>query len=260
MSIQLVKDWTVKDGAYSNIITMDTPLTITQDGGVDDINSITPTQFHVFNDGKRRDPLFDPNYLQSSGGTPMALRYENIILTPRSFSTQVTTGEGGSNGTSNKIYLGITSTVTPAVMRIEIGTLLKLTNSSQQTEDVLVMGLGNDAQYGSYVNVIRNYKSSSPTGILNVVPGNRVDVSTKHIYLSKAYDFTGIKGGDPLTLNSITNSISSPVPNPDITAFQTIYIKAVPQLQKDGGQQITRIPTQHKTDVYFEISYREYPN
>jgi hypothetical protein len=254
MALQLLKDFTVTGGRYVNLITMDTPLTITQDGGIDDINTIVPTYFYVYNDGKRRDPMFDP-----VDGTDMNLRYEQIILKPKSFQTVIISAGGGSNGTSTRLYLGAVSVTTPAVMRIEIGSVLALTQGVN-TEDVLVMKIGGDA-YGSYVDVIRNYRNSSTTlSALNIVPGNTVDVSTKHIFLSKTTDFSGSVGGSQLTLSNVTSSITVPSANPDVTQYQTIYIKAVPQLQKSGSTQITRIPTQHKTDVYFEISYRELPN
>lgn len=254
MSLQLLRDFTVSSGKYVNSITMDTPLTITQDGGVDDINAIAPTYFYVYNDGKRRDPMFDP-----AEGTDMALRYEQIILRPKSFSTVIISAGGGSNGTSNRLYLGTTQVSTPANMKIEIGSVLTLSTGTN-TEDVLVMKISGDA-YGSYVEVIRNYRNSSTTlAPLNVIPGNTVDVSTKHIFLSKTTDFSQAIGGKELTLTNVTNSIVTPVTNPDPALYQTIYIKAVPMLQKSGTQQITRIPTQHKTDVYFEISYRELPN
>lgn len=255
MSLQLLRDFTVSGGRYTNLISMDTPLTITQDGGIDDINSIAPTYFYVYNDGKRRDPLFD----DPVNGTDMSLRYEQIVLTPKSFSTVVITAGAGSNGTSNRLYLGAVSVTSPATMRIEIGSVLTLIQGVNK-EDVLVMKIGGDA-YGSYVDVIRNYQNSSTIlAPLNIVAGNTVNVSTKHIYLSKTTDFTGIVGGGLLTLSNVTNQITVPTANPDPSLYQTIYIKAVPQLQKTGGTQITRIPTQHKTDVYFEITYRELPN
>lgn len=259
MSLQLLKDFTVVGGAYVNQISMSTPLTITQDGGVDDINAITPTYFYVYNDGLRKDPLFDP-----AQGTSMALQYQNIVLTPKSFSTSIISASGTDaqgnpvNGTSTKLYLQAVSVSSPANMKIEIGSVLTLVQGAN-SEDILVMSIGGDS-YGSFVTVIRNYRNSSTTlSPLNIVPSNIVNVSTKHIFLSKTTDFSGIAGGTALSLNPITNAITSPSANPDVSLYQTIYIKAVPQLQKSGTQQISRIPTQHKTDVYFEISYRELP-
>lgn len=254
MALQLLKDFTVVSNAYPNAISMSTPLTITQDGGIDDINSISPTYFYVYNDGYRRDPLFDPVQ-----GTPMSLQYQNIVLTPKSFQTVIISASGSANGTSTTLYVGAVSVTTPATMKIEIGSVLTLTQGVN-TEDVLVMSVGGDT-YGSYVTVIRNYRNSSTTlAPLNIVPGNTVNVSTKHIFLSKSTDFSGAVGGQALTLTNVTNSITVPTPNPDVSLYQTIYIKAVPQLQKTGTTLITRIPTQHKTDVYFEIAYRELPN
>lgn len=253
MALQLVKDFTVSASQYTNVITLQNPLTITQDGGIDDINAITPTYFYVYNDGKRRDPIFDP-----VDGTVMNLKYQNVILKPKSFQTVIITADSGSNGTSSRLYLQNTSVSTPTNMKIEIGSVLTLTQGSF-TEDVLVMRVGGDS-YGSFVEVIRNYRNSSSTSTaLSIVPGNTVDVSTKHIYLSKTSDFSGIVGGAQLALNDVTTAIGTPTSNPNVSDYQTIYIKAVPQLQKTGTTQIPRIPTQHKTDVYFEISYRELP-
>lgn len=254
MALQLLKDFTVVNNAYPNVISMSTPLTITQDGGVDDINSISPTYFYVYNDGKRRDPMFDP-----PEGTDMSLQYQNIVLTPKSFQTVIISAGAGSNGTTTKLYLGAVSVTTPATMKIEIGSVITL-SQGVNTEDCLVMSVSGDA-YGSFVTVIRNYRNSSTTlSPLNIVPGNSVSVSTKHIFLSKTTDFSGAVGGQALNLNNVSNAITVPTANPDVTLYQTIYIKSVPQLQKTGGTQITRIPTQHKTDVYFEIAYRELPN
>lgn len=262
MSIQLLSGWNVVGGQYSDLITMATPLTIKQDGSKNTFVDVPSTQFYVFNDGKRRDPLFDPNYDIPSGGTSMALKYTGVTITPMSFSTVIAQGATGTNGTSNRLYLQTVQVSTPANMKMEIGTVLTLTDSATNTEDVLVKYV--DTNY-NYVDVIRNYNNSSTIAQpLNLVTGNRVAVSTKHIYLSLTPDFAGRsssdKGGTALTLNDITNSISNPIVNPDPLLYQTIYIKAIPQLQLSGAVQITRIPTQHKTDVYFQIDYTELPN
>jgi hypothetical protein len=219
MALQLLKDFTVVGGAYVNTISMSTPLTITQDGGVDDINAIAPTYFYVYNDGKRRDPLFDP-----VDGTTMNLRYEQIVLRPKSFSTVVISAGAGSNGTSSRLYLGAVSVSQPANMKIEIGSVLTLTQGTNN-EDVLVMKIGGDS-YGSYVDVIRNYRNSSTTlSALNIVPGNSVTVSTKHIFLSKTTDFSSSIGGSAVTLNDVTSAINTPNVNPDVSLYQTIYIR-----------------------------------
>jgi hypothetical protein len=254
MALKMLKNFSVVGGAYSSPIDITTPLTITQDGGIDDINAISTTYFYLYNDGLRRDPVFDP-----AQGTQMNLRYENIVLTPKSFSTAVISAGVGSNGTSSKLYLSAVSVASPATLKIEIGSVLTIKQGAN-TEDVLVMSIGGDT-YGSFVTVIRNYRNSSTTlAPLDVVAGNVVDVSTKHIYLSKTTNFASAIGGASLQLSDVTNSINIPNSNPDVSLYQTVYIKAVPQLQKTGGTQITRIPTQYKTDVYFEISYRELPN
>lgn len=261
MALVLVKNFTVANNAYTNMISASNPLTIEQDGSIDDITLIAPTTFYIFNDGRRRDPVFD-----SADGTVMSLKYTgnpSITITPKPFTTTIKIGTPAS--TNNKLYLSEVSKTVPGgtgLLSINVGTVLTVT-AGVNNEDVLVQNIGGDAT-GSFVNVVRNYKGSSSTGsILDLVGGSNVSSSVKHIFLTLNIGSFPSVGGNSVVINDINNEISNAIANPDPSLYQTIYAKAVPQLNKgvptSDINYVGRIPTQYKTDIYFEVAYRELP-
>jgi hypothetical protein len=265
MALTLVKTFNVGgDGKYTDIINADNPLSIEQDGSVNDINSISPTTFYVFNDGYRRDPVFDP-----PTGTVMNLKYTGltagtkITISPKPFTTTIKSGTTPSTGT--RIYLTEVSKTVPggnASLSINVGTVLQVA-SGANTEDVLIKAIGGIG-INPYVDVVRNYKGSSSTGsALDLVGGSTVTSSVKHIFMTTNINTWPTNGGGSITLEDLTTALSTPTPNPATTLYQTVYVKAVPQLNNlvatSDPNYVGRIPTQWKTDCYFEVSYRELP-